>query len=113
MVLVGGVQVLRFDEGARLLPHGDTRRLSIAAASIMAKATRDRIMDELALRHPGCGSERNRRRAAAEPSAALPRSGASAEQRAGFRRVRVPDAALAKDQGRMPLLHDSIRPVER
>lgn len=38
---------------------GDGRSLSIAAASIMAKVTRDRIMAGLALRHPGYGWERN------------------------------------------------------
>ena len=38
---------------------GDGRSLSIAAASIVAKVTRDRIMTELAHSHPGYGWERN------------------------------------------------------
>ena len=38
---------------------GDARSLSIAAASIVAKVTRDRIMADLARRHPGYGWERN------------------------------------------------------
>lgn len=102
MVLVGGVQVLRFDQGARLPPYSDARCLSIATASIVAKVTRDRFMDDLALRYPGYGWKRNRGCATDEPSAALSRHGASAEQRAGFRGVPLPDAALVKDQGRIP-----------
>lgn len=39
--------------------RGDSLSLSIAAASIIAKVTRDRIMTELAENHPGYGWERN------------------------------------------------------
>ena len=38
---------------------GDGRSLSIAAASIVAKVTRDRIMVDLAQQHPGYGWEKN------------------------------------------------------
>jgi len=38
---------------------GDSCCFSIAAASIMAKVTRDRIMAELAREHPGYGWETN------------------------------------------------------
>jgi ribonuclease HII len=38
---------------------GDGRSLSIAAASIVAKVTRDRIMEELDSRYPGYGFARN------------------------------------------------------
>ena len=38
---------------------GDARSLSIAAASIVAKVTRDRIMVDLAQQHPGYGWEAN------------------------------------------------------
>ncbi len=38
---------------------GDGKSLSIAAASIVAKVTRDRIMVDLAQQHPGYGWERN------------------------------------------------------
>lgn len=39
--------------------RGDAKVLSIAAASIMAKVARDRIMGELARAHPGYGWESN------------------------------------------------------
>jgi ribonuclease HII len=38
---------------------GDAKCLSIAAASIIAKVTRDRIMVDLAQQHPGYGWEAN------------------------------------------------------
>jgi ribonuclease HII len=38
---------------------GDTRSLSIAAASIVAKVWRDRLMVDLAQQHPGYGWETN------------------------------------------------------
>ncbi|MEE3626637.1 ribonuclease HII [Nitrospirillum sp. BR 11752] len=41
------------------LVSGDALSLSIAAASIIAKVTRDRLMTDLALSHPGYGWERN------------------------------------------------------
>ncbi|MBL4919093.1 ribonuclease HII [Szabonella alba] len=43
----------------RAIVKGDARCLSIAAASIVAKVTRDRLMVDLAQQHPGYGWERN------------------------------------------------------
>ena len=45
--------------GATAIVKGDARSLSIAAASIVAKVTRDRIMVDLAQQHPGYGWEAN------------------------------------------------------
>lgn len=45
--------------GAEAVVKGDARSLSIAAASIVAKVWRDRIMVDLAQQHPGYGWERN------------------------------------------------------
>jgi ribonuclease HII len=44
---------------AEAIIKGDARSLSIAAASIIAKVTRDRIMVDLAQQHPGYGWEGN------------------------------------------------------
>lgn len=38
---------------------GDTKSFAIAAASIIAKVTRDRLMEKLSLRYPGYGWEHN------------------------------------------------------
>jgi ribonuclease HII len=48
-----------FAVGAVAIVKGDGKSLSIAAASIIAKVTRDRIMTALAELHPGYGWERN------------------------------------------------------
>jgi ribonuclease HII len=44
---------------ARCIVKGDARCLSIAAASIVAKVWRDRLMVDLAQQHPGYGWEKN------------------------------------------------------
>lgn len=44
---------------AETIVRGDGRSLSIAAASIVAKVTRDRLMVDLAQQYPGYGWERN------------------------------------------------------
>ncbi|MFN3971501.1 MAG: ribonuclease HII [Gemmobacter sp.] len=44
---------------AQAIIKGDARCLSIAAASVVAKVTRDRIMVVLAQQHPGYGWEKN------------------------------------------------------
>lgn len=44
---------------AEAIVKGDARSLSIAAASIVAKVARDRIMVDLAQQHPGYGWESN------------------------------------------------------
>jgi ribonuclease HII len=44
---------------AQMIVRGDARCLSIAAASIVAKVTRDAIMVDLAQQHPGYGWDHN------------------------------------------------------
>ncbi len=63
---------------------GDGRSLSIAAASIVAKVTRDRIMAELALAHPGYGWEHNAGYGTPEHQAALGRLGVTPCHRRSF-----------------------------
>ncbi len=67
---------------------GDGASLSIAAASIIAKVTRDRIMRRLAAQHPGFGWERNAGYGTAEHRAGLGRLGATPHHRRSFAPVR-------------------------
>ena len=67
---------------------GDGRSLSIAAASIVAKVTRDRRMTELDRRYPGYGWSRNQGYGTAEHRAAIARLGVTPEHRRSFRPVR-------------------------
>jgi ribonuclease HII len=68
--------------------RGDTLSFSIAAASIVAKTTRDAIMVELDREHPGYGFARHKGYPVPEHYAALDRLGACAVHRRSFGPVR-------------------------
>lgn len=72
----------------RCVVGGDGKSLSIAAASIVAKVTRDRLMVELAARFPGYGWERNAGYGTAEHRDALMRLGVSDQHRRSYAPVR-------------------------
>lgn len=63
---------------------GDGRSLSIAAASIIAKVTRDRMMDALHAEHPNYGWLTNKGYGTAEHLSALARHGATRHHRRSF-----------------------------
>ena len=67
---------------------GDGRSLSIAAASIAAKVTRDGLMASLADRFPGYGWERNAGYGTAAHKAALARLGVTPEHRKSYKPIR-------------------------
>ncbi|MFR9751909.1 ribonuclease HII [Nocardia sp. 004] len=72
---------------------GDGAAACIAAASILAKVTRDRIMVELDERFPGYGFAAHKGYNTAEHTAALHRLGPSSEHRRSWRTVREVAAA--------------------
>lgn len=74
---------------AEPLIGGDGLALSVAAASIVAKVARDRLMARLALEHPGYGWERNKGYGTREHAVALHRLGATPHHRRSFRPVRA------------------------
>jgi ribonuclease HII len=63
---------------------GDALCLSIAAASIVAKVTRDRLMKRLGAEHPGYGFERHMGYSVPEHFAALSRLGPTIHHRRSF-----------------------------
>jgi ribonuclease HII len=63
---------------------GDNRSLSIAAASVLAKVTRDRLMAALAPRYPAFGWEHNKGYATAAHLAALDAVGPTPHHRRSF-----------------------------
>ncbi len=80
----------------RFIPHGlnlpatgviggDGKSQSIAAASIVAKVTRDRLMVDLAQQHPGYGWETNKGYGSKSHIAALRNLGATPHHRRSFR----------------------------
>jgi ribonuclease HII len=89
LVLVDGNRAPRLAAETRTIVKGDARCLSIAAASIVAKVTRDRIMAALGAELPGYGFERHKGYGTPEHQAALARLGITAHHRRSFRPVQL------------------------
>ncbi len=87
-VLVDGNKLPDLPCTAEFVVKGDSRSFSIAAASIVAKVTRDRIMAGLADQFPGYGWERNAGYGTAEHKAALTRWGVTDQHRKSYAPVR-------------------------
>ncbi|HEY9553367.1 ribonuclease HII [Allosphingosinicella sp.] len=88
IVLVDGNACPRWERPSRAIVAGDAKCRSIAAASIVAKVTRDRIMADHAQDYPGYGWERNKGYATAFHRAALDRLGVTPLHRRSFAPVR-------------------------
>ncbi|MDP5307146.1 ribonuclease HII [Paracoccus spongiarum] len=87
-VLVDGNRLPRdLAPPAEAVVKGDARCLSIAAASILAKVLRDRIMVDLAQQHPGYGWEANAGYPTPQHLAALLDLGVTPHHRRSFRPV--------------------------
>jgi len=78
----------------RAIVFGDCLSLSIAAASVVAKVTRDRLLDELDARHPGYGFGSHRGYGTRAHQAALCRLGPCPQHRVSYAPVRARLRAL-------------------
>ena len=85
MVLVDAFRVPDLPMAQRGVVHGDTRCTAIAAASIVAKVTRDRAMLELHGRDPRYGFDRHKGYATRDHLDAVGRFGYSDAHRGSFR----------------------------
>src|SRR5262245_36497375 len=90
LVLVDGRDKIDAGCDCEAVISGDALVLSIAAASIVAKVTRDRLMTRLGAAHPGYGFERHMGYSVPEHFAALARLGPTIHHRRSF----APVAAL-------------------
>ena len=87
-VLIDGNKIPRgLKCSATSLIKGDSRSLSIAAASIVAKMCRDRIMVELAQQYPGYGWETNAGYGSKSHISALQNLGVTPHHRRSFKPV--------------------------
>lgn len=84
LLLVDAVDTLDVRAQVRGIVHGDALCYSIAAASILAKVTRDRLMCELDERYPQYGFARNKGYGTAEHIAALKKYGPCPAHRRTF-----------------------------
>lgn len=83
-VLVDGNRCPQWRWASTAIVEGDAKCLSIAAASILAKETRDRMMVEAAEAHPHYGWERNKGYGSAHHLAALRAHGPTPLHRRSF-----------------------------
>lgn len=105
------------------LIKGDARNAQIAAASILAKVSRDALLAELALRFPGYGLERHKGYGTAEHREALLALGPSPIHRLSFAPVRdslanadltwAPDALHSAGASRRPSGRRTGRLIDR
>lgn len=84
-VLVDAFRIPSLPVAQRRVIKGDRRASAIAAASIVAKVTRDRLMQALHVADPRYGYDRHKGYATAEHLAAVARFGYSPQHRRTFR----------------------------
>jgi ribonuclease HII len=89
LVLIDGNQAPKIKIPTRTIIKGDAKCLSIAAASIIAKVTRDRLMEAMSDTYPGYGFERHKGYGTPEHHAAIARLGVTPEHRRSFRTVQL------------------------
>jgi ribonuclease HII len=87
LALVDGNRAPELPCPVRTVVQGDSRCFSIAAASIVAKVTRDRMMAKLAIAHPGYGWETNQGYGTAAHRDGLDRLGVTVHHRRSFKPI--------------------------
>lgn len=85
--LVDGLPVKGLPCDSRSIVKGDALSISISAASIIAKVTRDRLLEDLDRKHPQYGFAKHKGYGTAEHLAALKAHGACEAHRKTFRPV--------------------------
>lgn len=92
-ILVDGNACPRWDRPSKPIVSGDAKCRSIAAASIVAKVTRDRIMAEYCAQYPGYGWSQNKGYPTPKHRGAIARLGVTPLHRRSFAGVRehLPD----------------------
>lgn len=93
-VLVDGDDLPEFRLPGKALIDGDAKAYAVAAASILAKVTRDRMMADLDAAHPGYGFARHKGYGTRAHAEALRRLGPSPCHRASFAPVALAQGDL-------------------
>jgi ribonuclease HII len=93
-VLVDGLRIKWLPYRQTALVQGDARSYSIAAASVLAKVTRDRVMRELDQQYPGYGFAGHKGYGTAQHLAAIEKLGACPVHRKSFAPLKQPEPEL-------------------
>ncbi|MFQ5329750.1 MAG: ribonuclease HII [Thermodesulfobacteriota bacterium] len=94
LLLIDGLYPISSPLPQKPIVRGDSQSLSIAAASIVAKTARDRMMDGYDSLYPGYGFKRNKGYGTKSHREALGRLGSTAIHRKSFRGVKQVSAAV-------------------
>jgi len=105
LLLIDGLYPTKLPLPQKAIVRGDSLSLSIAAASIVAKTARDRMMDGYDRLYPGYGFKRNKGYGTRAHREALERLGSTVIHRQSFRGVRQEQsvagvAPVASESGR-------------
>jgi ribonuclease HII len=106
LVFVDGRDRIDVDCDCQAVISGDALVLSIAAASIVAKVVRDRLMAQVGAAHPGYGFERHMGYSVPEHFRALAALGPTVHHRRGF----APVAAVLGEDEAVGALRDLLEP---
>jgi ribonuclease HII len=93
-VLVDGLRIKWLPYAQTSLVQGDARSYSIAAASVLAKVTRDRLMRDFAREYPGYGFEEHKGYGTPQHLAAIQERGPCAIHRRSFSPFRPVETEL-------------------
>jgi ribonuclease HII len=107
--LVDGFRVPAFGYEQRAVIDGDCRSAAIAAASVLAKVTRDRYMRRAAERHPGWDFDTNVGYSTPEHRAAIASNGISPLHRLSFQSIAYQQLGL---EGHLEGLEGSLQVLE-
>jgi ribonuclease HII len=106
--LVDGFRLPRCAVPHRRLVGGDRTSAAIAAASVLAKVTRDRYMRDAAVRHPGWGFEEHVGYSTPEHRAAIDKQGISPLHRRSFASVAYTQLGLDGNYDAAELVDDLL-----
>ena len=116
-LLVDGLHPVPLPPGLHIeqtpVVHGDAQSASIAAASILAKVSRDRQMGEFDRLHPGYGFARHKGYPTPAHLEALKRLGPSPIHRKSFRPIREVQSGAANGEGGEGLPESGPEPISR
>ncbi|RPH52939.1 MAG: ribonuclease HII [Desulfobacteraceae bacterium] len=87
-LLIDGIFQIPYALPQRAVPHGDSLSLSVAAASIIAKVTRDRLMEKYHYEYPEYGFDKHKGYPTKKHKEAVRRFGCCPIHRKNFKGVR-------------------------